>query len=172
VGEDFDGGALAAFTRIQLVDKPKSSVAFTFRAGFPSRDLHQKLSTLSFAVEGWQDLASIGLKRTGLYWHVQEETYAGPAAAGVRRNDLTYDLSLAKTWTGPDAFLGNATTFLEAYGRTDLDGNTSGLTTVTLTPGVRVNIAHRHILMAGVDFPVTEPRPFDRTIRVTYIFNF
>ena len=53
-----------------------------------------------------------------------------------------------------------------------VDGVASGLTTVTLTPGVRATIADRHIVMAGVEFPLTEPRPFDRILRFTYIFNF
>jgi len=43
---------------------------------------------------------------------------------------------------------------------------------VTLTPGVRATIAHRHIVMAGVEFPRTADRPFDRILRFTYIFNF
>ena len=43
---------------------------------------------------------------------------------------------------------------------------------MTLTPGVRATIAHRHIVMAGVEFPRTADRPFDRILRFTYIFNF
>jgi hypothetical protein len=106
-GEDRDGGALAAFARFQLVDTASSSLALTVRSGFRSRELHEKDTTLGFALAGWHDMASIGLGRTGLCWHVQEETLAGPTRPGAHRNDLTYDLSLAKTWTSPDAWLGN-----------------------------------------------------------------
>ena len=108
----------------------------------------------------------------GLYGHVQEETIAGPIATGGRRNDLTYDITLAKTWTSPNAFLGNASTFVEAYGVTDLDGNHSGHMVITLTPGLRATLAKRHILMVGVDFPLTEPNPFERIYRFTYIYCF
>ena len=171
-GDDPDGGAAAVFTRLQLFDTATSSLAMNLRAGFPSHELHEKETTLSFSLAGWQDLAPLGLKRVGLYYHVQEETLAGPGAPGSRRNALTYDISLAKTWTSPDATLGNATTFIEAYGRTDLDGEQRGHTLVTLTPGVRATLAHRHIIMAGIEFPVTDPRPFDRILRLTYIYNF
>ncbi len=172
LGRDEDGGALAAFARVQLVENRRSSLAFTFRAGFPNRDLGEKDTTLGFALAGWHDLAPLGLGRTGLYYHVQEETLLGPAAANARRNSLTYALTLAHTWTKPDAFLGNATTFLECWARTDLDGADPGHTLVTLTPGVRATFFHRHILMAGVEFPVTSSRPFDHTVRLTYICNF
>ncbi len=170
--DDLDGGAFAAFARFHLVDTASSSLAMTLRAGLANRELGEKDTTLGFALAGWQDLAPIGLHRVGLYYHVQEETLAGPSTRGSRRNDLTYAISLAKTWTSPDAALGNATTFLEAYGKTDLDGDERGHTFVTLTPGIRATIAHRHIVMAGVEFPLTEPRPFDRILRFTYIFNF
>jgi hypothetical protein len=171
-GDDIKGGAVGAFTRVQLVDTRSSSLAMTLRGTFPNHGLDIKTTTISLAIEGWQDLAPIGLHRTGLYYHLQEETQAGPVVPGGVRNDLTYDLSLARTWTGPNALLGNATTFVEAYTKTNLDGARRGETTLTLTPGVRVNVAQRHILMAGVDFPLTSPRPYDRVIRVTYIFNF
>jgi hypothetical protein len=169
---DIDGGAVAAFTRIQLVDTKSSSLAMTLRGTFPNRGLDIKTTTISGSIQGWQDLALVGVRRTGLYFHVQEESQAGPVSPGAARNDLNYDLSLARTWTGPNAPLGIATTFVEAYGKTNLDGARRGETTFTITPGVRVNIAQRHILMAGVDFPLTSPRPFDRVIRFTYIFNF
>ena len=171
-GEDNEGGAVAAFARFQLLENRNLSLAFTFRAGLPNHDLREKNTTLGFAFAGWQDLEPLGLGRTGLYYHVQEETLAGPAKPGARHNALTYDISLARTWTKPDAWLGNATTFVEGYGRTDLDGEVKGQTLITITPGVRATIAHRHIVMAGVEFPLTDERPFDRTLRFTYIYNF
>ncbi len=169
---DTSGATGGAFVRLQLVDTATSSLAATLKVAAPNHDLGEKDTTVSFAIAGWRDLASLGLKRTGLYYHVQEETLAGPVKAGGRRNDLTYAVSLAKTWTSPDSLFGNATTFIEAYGKTDLDGNDSGHTVLTLTPGVRATFAHRHIVMAGVEFPVTNPQPFDRIVRLTYIYNF
>ncbi len=87
----------------------------------------------------------MGRKRVGLYYHLQEETQAGRGERGGRRNDLTYAVSLAPTW-------GNATTFGEGYGRTDLDGRDAGRSLITVTPGIRATFAHRPILMAGVEF--------------------
>ena len=46
-------------------------------------------------------------------------------ASGETRNDLTYAVSLAKTWNDPDMpVFGNFTTFVELYNTTDLDGIT------------------------------------------------
>jgi len=171
-GEDEGGPAAGAFVRLQWVDTASSSLATAVKVSLPNRDIGEKDSITSFAIAGWQDLASLGLKRVGLYYHLQEETLAGPSKAGTRRNDLTYAISLARTWTSPDGFFGNASTFVEFYGVTDLDGNGSGRTLLTVTPGIRATIARRHILMAGVEFPLNDPMPFERIIRATYIYNF
>ncbi len=169
---DTSGATGGAFVRLQWVDTASSSLATTLKVAVPNHDLGEKDTTVSFAIAGWRDLAPLGLKRTGLYFHAQEETLAGPIKAGARRNDFTYDISLAKTWTSPDSLFGNATTFIEAYGKTDLDGKNSGHTVVTLTPGIRATFAHRHIVMAGVELPLTNPQPFERIMRLTYICNF
>lgn len=170
--QDEDGPAGAGFVRLQLLETAASSIATTVRAGLPARDFGERQTNVSLALAGWQDLAPLGLGRTGLYYHVQEETFTGPKTPSRKRTDLTYDLSLATTWTSPNCWLGNATTFVEGYGRTDLDGATSGRTVLTLTPGVRATIAHRHIVMVGVEFPLTDPEPFDHVVRLTYILNF
>jgi hypothetical protein len=171
-GEDNEGAAPATFVRLQWIETATNSVATTFRVGLPNRDLGEKDTVFSLAIAGWRDLAPLGLHRVGLYYHLQEETLAGPGKPGSRRNDLTYAVSLAKSWTSPKSFIGNATTFVEAYGRTDLDGDKAGQTLMTLTPGLRATIANRHILMAGVEFPINDPQPYERILRLTYIFNF
>jgi hypothetical protein len=169
---DASGATGGAFVRLHLVETAASSLATTLKVVAPNHDLGEKDTTVSFSIAGWHDLAQLGLKRTGFYCHVQEETLAGPTKPGARRNDFTYDVSLAKTWTSPDSLFGNTTTFIEAYGKTDLDGKDSGHTVITLTPGVRATFAHRHIVMAGVEFPITNPRPFEQIVRLTYICNF
>ncbi|MEI9893578.1 MAG: hypothetical protein WDN28_06690 [Chthoniobacter sp.] len=55
---------------------------------------------------------------------------------------------------------------------TDLDGDHRGHTDITLTPAFRATIAKRHIFMAGVDFPLTQPNLFERIYRFTYIYCF
>jgi len=169
---DLDGATGGAFVRLQWVDTATSSLATTLKVAAPNHDLGEKDTTLSFAIAGWRDLAPLGLKRMGFYWHLQEETLSGPGKPGDRRNDLTCAVSLAKTWTSPESLFGNATTFVEAYGKSGLDGKDSGQTVVTLTPGIRATFARRHIIMAGVDFPITNPKPFERIVRLTYICNF
>src|SRR5207244_2761287 len=107
--ESGTGGA--ALARFQLVDTVDSSYALNLRVSVPNKGIGEDLTPLGFAVAGWEDLTRIGMKRFGLYWHLQEETFAGPAKEGDRRNDITYAVTLAKTWTEPDVpWLGNFTT--------------------------------------------------------------
>ena len=78
---------------------------------------------------------------------------------------------MARTWTSPGSRVGNFSTFLEAYSRTDLDGLDPGKTVVSLTPGLRFNV-HHHVFMAGVDLPVMNPKPWQQIFRFTYIYAF
>ena len=169
---DRQGGAYGALLRLQLVDTPHASYAINYRAMAPNFGLGETQTLNSLALAGWHDLTPLGLNRVGLYWHVQEETYFGPRASGGRQNDLTYDLSLAKTWTSPNAVLGNFSTFLETYSKTDLDGRLHGQSVVMLTPGLRFNVQHSHVFMFGVDVPLSDPRPYDDLFRFTYIYCF
>ena len=169
---DRDGGGYGALARLQLVDLKGTSYALNLRAAAPNEGIGEKQTVTSLALAGWHDLTPLGLHRVGLYWHVQEETWIGPAAAGGRRNDLTYDLTFAKTWTSPTSLLENFTTFLEAFSKTDLDGPNHGHSIVTLTPGFRFNLHHHHVIMTGVDLPVSAPRPFEEIVRLTYIYSF
>jgi hypothetical protein len=171
-GADTSGGAAAFVTRLQLVDVPGASYAFNLRVTTPDQGIKNKQTTISPALAGWNDLTSLGLKKVGLYYSLQEDAYAGPAAPGARHNDLTYAISLAKTWTDPETpFFGNFTTFAEFYGTTTLDGD-NPTTALNVTPGFRVSLGHGNIIMGGVDLPLTHPHDFDATYRLTYILNF
>jgi hypothetical protein len=173
IGNDMSGAGGAVVGRVQLVDVPGSSYALTVRASLPDTGVGVHQTDVSFALAGWQDLTKLGLSRTGLYFHVQEETYAGPGAAGAKRNDFTYAISLAKTWTRPDMpIIGNFTTFVEGYGVTNLDGASKGGTTVTVTPGIRTTLGDGNVIMAGADIPVSNPHPYGVVYRLTYIINF
>lgn len=166
------GVSYGGFVRLQLVDLPRTSYAFNIRAAAPREGIGETQTPLGFALAGWHDLTPLSLPRVGLYWHVQEETYLGPHPPGARKNQLTYGLDLAKTWTSPGSPFGNLTTFLENYARTELDGNRGGQSYLTLTPGFRFNYHRRHAFIAGVDFPVTAPKPFSHVYRLSYIFSF
>ena len=91
---------------------------------------------------------------------------AGDGALATDRSSSTGEEKLS------DLSLGNFSTFVEAYAKTDLDGPHPGKTSVTLTPGLRCTIAHHHVVMLGVDLPLTHPRTFDETFRLTYIYSF
>jgi hypothetical protein len=170
--DDREGTSYGALARFQLIDTPRTSYALNLRVAAPNHALGETLTTSSVSLAGWHDLTPLGLDRVGLYWHVQGETFTGPHALVAKQNDLTYAVSLAKTWTSPSAPLGNLSTFFETFARTDLDGPRSGKTLVTLTPGLRFTVAHHHVFMAGLEIPVTEPRPYEQIVRVTYILSF
>jgi len=171
--KELEGMSEAFLGRLQLVDTEESSYAFNFRAQAPNDGIGNKQTTLSYALAGWNDLTPLGLPRVGLYYHVLEDNFLGTGAAGARRNDLTWAMSLAKTWTEPDApVIRNFTTFLECFNTTDLDGVTSGRTTTGLTPGIRFTLGKGHVIMAGVDIPMTTPRPYSALYRLTYIYNY
>jgi hypothetical protein len=171
-GTDREGGSFGTLVRLQLVDLPRASYALNFRAAAPNEGLGEKQTPASVALAGWHDLTQLGFGRVGVYWHAQEETLFGPRAAGTRQNDATYDVSLARTWSGPAAALENFSTFVEAFAKTDIDGRHHGDTAVSLTPGFRFNVHHRHVFMFGVDIPVTEPRANEERFRFTYILSF
>jgi hypothetical protein len=172
-GNDSSGGAAALLTRLQLVDVPGTSYALNFRVSSPNDGIDVKQTIFSPSLAGWNDLTRFGLKKVGIYYDLQEETYAGPAKAGSKHNDLVYAASLAKTWTEPTTpVFGNFTTFVEFYGTTNLDGDESGNTAVDVTPGIRFTLGHGNVIMAGVDFPISSPHNFDTTYRLTYIINF
>lgn len=171
-GPDNDGSAGGVFGRFQLIENERSSLALNLKMALPDHDLGETLTTWSYALAGWRDLAPLGLGRTGLYYSVQHEMTGGPRGPGTAHNDVACDLSLATTWSSPHATLENFTTFVEAYAKTLLDGGHSGRATTSISPGFRFTLARKHIFMFGVDLPVGGQKPYDETWRFTYIMNF
>jgi len=178
-GTSSDGSSGALVGRVQLVDVPGSSYALNFRVTSPNEGIvpsgvqNNKDTTLFPALAGWQDLTSCGLKRVGLYFSLGEEEYVGPTKAGQKHRDLVYDLSLAKTWTEPTVkCFGNFTTFVEFYNTTNLDGLETGANAANVTPGFRVTLFPKNVLMGGIDLPLNTPHDFNETYRLTYIINF
>ena len=102
-----------------------------------------------------------------------ESAYLGPPTGTGIRNDLTYDVSLAKTWTGTDAAgLRNFTTFLEAFANSSLDGTVHGRTNASLTPGIRFSLGKDQTIVAGIVLPASSPRLYEATYRLAYIYTF
>jgi hypothetical protein len=169
-----NGSGAAALVRFQLTDTYDQCYGFQVRVSAPNRGIGQTATTVSPSLAGFQDLQSLlGLDRVGLYESVTYDSLAGPHATGARTQAVSYDVSLAKTWTDPHSFpVGNFTSFLELFATTDLSGDTKYHTGVTLTPGVRFWFAHENSLTLGVDFPISQPHPFGEVFRITYILNF
>ncbi len=173
------GASGALVGRVQLVDIPGSSWAFNFRVTTPNEGivpsgLQNNKDTVFFpALAGWQDLTCFGLSRVGLYFSIGPETYVGPTNDGQKHNDVMYDVSLAKTWTEPNTpCFGNFTTFVEFYNTTNLDGSEFGNNAANVTPGFRVTLFPKNVLMGGVDLPLSSPHDFCAAYRLTYIRNF
>ncbi len=174
-GASTNGAGAAALARVQLVDTSYSSYAAQVRVSAPNKTVGGTQTSLAYALAGWQDLHVLApaLGRLGLYYSLQYENLQGPHKPGARTNDVAYDVSLAETWTRPATpGLGNFTTFVEAYGTTDLDGSHAGRTVVTMTPGGRFWFVPENSLTAGVDLPLSHDPPASAVYRATYILNF
>jgi hypothetical protein len=174
-GTTTNGPGAGLLARFQLVDTPGQSYALQARVSAPNKGIGQTQTAMTYALAGWQDMHEFlpALGRLGLYFSLQYENLVGPAKAGAPQNDLSYDVSMAETWTqAATPVFGNFTTFLEAFAQTLLDGTNAGRTTFSLTPGIRFWFLPENSLSLGVDLPVSHDPPFSAVYRATYILNF
>jgi hypothetical protein len=179
---DLYGAAPRFVGRVQLISTADTSITFNFQVISPNPSLGVHTTTFGYGFAGFEDLThTLGLYRVGLYYSALFDSFDGPHAKGARKNDVQYDVTIAKTFTDPDTpLIGNFTLFLENFATTDLDGDNSGHTVATLTPGVRFNLGKVHgiklgidnWLMFGAEIPVSGPKPWDAIYRFTYIKNF
>ena len=178
---DVDGGYGSLVGRFQLIDTESSSYSFNFRLNSPNRGIGETQSSVSYGYGGFEDLGYwLNLDKVGLYHSVFFSTFDGPAAVGTRRNNVAYDVTLAKTLTCPETpILGSFTVFVETFAQTDLDGSTDGHTLGSVTPGCRFNLGgipgvrlKDNWILLGVDLPFVGPRPWDALYRFSYIVNF
>jgi len=175
MGDPISGAGAAFLTRFQLVENADQSYSFQARVSAPNKGIGQTQTSLTFGMAGWKDVHAWvpALGRFGLYFSFQYEDLLGAHKAGATRNDISYDVSIAETWTSPSTpVFGNLTTFLEAFGQTLLDGANSGKTNVTLTPGVRFWFIPESSFTFGVDLPVSHAPAIHTVVRATYILNF
>lgn len=170
-----NGAGGAALLRFQLVDTATASYSTQIRVSVPNKGLGQAQTTIGYYLAGWQDVRAWlpALGRVGLYYSFQYDNLQGPAPAGALRNAISYDVSLARTWTDARTpVVGDLTTFVEAYGTTALDGDSAGKTVLSLTPGVRFWFVPRNSLTVGVELPISQYPPWSYVARATYILNF
>jgi hypothetical protein len=181
-GPDTNGGAPGLLARVQLVDTESSSYAFNFKVVTPNPGIGITQTTISYGLAGFEDLAYwLGLAKTGLYYSFLFDTLAGQRAAGGLQNDVSYDITVARTLLGPNVpLLGDFTVAAEFFATTILGGANAGQTLVAVTPEVRFNLGKLEELrfgrdnwiLLGVDLPLAGPRPWDAIYRFTYITNF
>jgi hypothetical protein len=172
-GNNKNGAAGSVLGRVQLVQEADSSYAFNLRLSTPNKGVDNEKTLVAFGVSGFEDLdALLGFDRVGAYAHLEFQHTSGPGQIDGG-NHLGYVLSLAKTWTDAGTpVLGRFTTFAELGGSTALDLGSGERTTLSLTPGLRMDLAPRHALVVGVDFPLTQPHGFGETIRMSYVLGF
>jgi hypothetical protein len=178
-GSDFSGDNSYFLTRFKLIDTEASACTFNFKVTTPNYGIATNDTQFTYAITGFEDMAYwLNLERVGLYYTVCFDTLAGPAAAGAQRNDMQYDISVAKTITAPNTgIFRDLTLFEENFAQTLLDGPTAGRTFVTMTPGLRFNfgtcdcwkMGNFNALILGVDLPVTSFQPWSETWRLSYI---
>jgi hypothetical protein len=178
---DISGASEQFVGRVQLISTPDSSYSFNFRAVSADAGLGQHFSTLSYGLAGFEDLTRFGLYRVGLYGSALFDSYPGHVETGGVRNDVQYDITIAKTLTRPDMpLIGNFTVYLETFATTNFDGDTPGHTVASVTPGIRfnlgkvqgLNIGQDNWLLFGADIPFVGPKPWDTIYRFTYIKTF
>ncbi len=97
---DFSGDNSYALLRFKLIDTEASECTFNFKVTTPNYGTGVNDSTITYAITGFEDLAYwLNMDRVGLYYTVSFDNLAGPAAVGAQRNDVQYDISIAKTVT-------------------------------------------------------------------------
>ena len=167
-----ESGMQEAFLgRLQLVETEHSAYSFHLTVDTPDLGLRIKVTTLNYGLAGWNDLTPFGLPRVGLYYSVSESVYLGPPTGSGIRNDLTYAVSLAKTWTGP-AGMRDFTTFIEAFANSALDGRVEGRTNSSLTAGISLPVGKSQTIIVGVVIPTTKPRGYEAAYELQYVFHF
>jgi len=174
-GSTTNGGVGAFYARLQLVDTPGQSYAFQMKLIPPNKGLGQTQTTLGYVLTGWQDVHEIvpALGRCGLYYSFEYDNLQGLAKAGTTRNSISYDVSLAETWTPHETpVLGNFTTFVEFYATTPLDGTANGKTSFWITPAIRFWFLPQNSFTFGVDLQVSHYPTSPEVYRVNYIYNF
>jgi hypothetical protein len=160
-----NGGTLGLSAWLQLVDTADSALNVQFRVDAPNRGLDESRTRLGLVLAGFRDLGH----RVGLQAHVENDFIVGGTKAGDPHNELTYAVALTKTLTDDTPCLGYFTPFVETYGVTQLDGGRAGSTAFSFLPGVRWEFKKDWWFAAGVEVPVTGPRPFDETVHIAII---
>lgn len=170
-----NGAGAALLARLQLVDTATASYSVQMRVSAPNKGLGTTQTTMGYYLAAWHDVGNWipALGRVGLYFSFEYDNLLGPHATGATQNSMSYDISLARTWTRDGMpVVGDLTTFLEIYGTTALDGKNAWKTVLSLTPGLRFWFLPKNSFTFGVELPVSHSPAYWAIWRTTYILNF
>lgn len=170
-----NGAAASVSLRFALVEAAYMNYAFQVELETPNRGIGEGGTAMAYSLAGWQDmtrwLPSLG--PVGLYYSLKWVNVLGPIEQGEAHNFLSWDVSVARSWTRPDLpGFGRFTTFLEAWMETALDGDAAGKLNFTLTPGVRFWFLPENSIILGADIPLNSAAPYSVTWRATYFLGF
>jgi hypothetical protein len=113
-------------------------------------------TTLLPFVAFWSDLGRGVSLRGGTGLDIAVDNNRGPDGAYIA------NLSLGQTLTHHEAApLGDFTYYLAANLRQEFGENSSDHTFLTLTPGIRTHLGRDWSFLAGYEFPIIGPKPFD-----------
>jgi hypothetical protein len=151
------GGAAGSVTGVlQLLDTPCSALNVQLGLGVPGRDdlLPHRLNL---------DVGTAGIQDLGQGFAVQGSlAFDFPLGSSEFGSNvaLSYAVALTKTLTDDLPWLGRFTPFVELAGTTELGVDTRR-TFVTILPGAEWELARSCWVAAGLEVPLTGPRPFD-----------
>lgn len=155
---DRDGSVWAVIGMLQLVDTYNSAMNVQLRLEVPSKgELDEGRTNLGLVLAGFRDLGN----QYGLQAHIEKDFLIGDHNSEDPHHVLTYALALQKTLTDDVKGFEHFTVFVEAYGVTDLDDEHDGSTRFSFLPGVRWEVGKEWWVAAGIELPVSGPRPFD-----------
>lgn len=164
-------GDITLENRFLLEETVDTTLSFNFNVRIPSGDpsIGGGRTILNPYLALYQDLGrgfSVRLVE-GAYVPVDSRPDSIEASAftqlGLGQTLLPHDVPL----------LGDFTYFLVANFQHDWkDNGVPNHTIVSLTPGFRTHLGHNFFLLAGVQLPVTSPRPFDEQVTVFVVKGF
>lgn len=99
--------------------------------------------------------------RVGIQAHLGHDSHVGHSEPEEGRYEINYALALTKTLTEERRLLSYFTMSLEVVGETQLDGETSGRTPLSLLPGMQWEFRESWWFSTAIEVPLSDPRPFD-----------
>ena len=163
---DRDGPTWTARAYLQLVDTECAAMNVQLGVTVPAGgELEEERTRLSVAVARFEDLGN----QFGLQAHVGHDFLLGHSEPGEPDHELNYAVALTKTLTEETPGFEHFTVFVESFGITELNGEHEGRTQLSFVHGARWEVGKDWWVAAGVEVPVTGPRPYDEVFHFAVI---